>query len=75
MSVKTVNKSGYVWGHIATIMFHVILSLILLFFSYKKNYKKMHLVGRYVGFVLGAVSLLALVPILITKEDDEIVIS
>lgn len=70
MSDRHLSSGAYFWAHLGTIMFHLILALVLLYTSYKVNFTNHKMVSRYVGFILGGVSILALIPIFKTKDED-----
>ena len=72
--VKEISKKSYVWGHIGTIIFHVLIAALLITLYFRDtigrvNRKTMVLI---LGSILLIVSLLALAPIL--KDYDRIVI-
>lgn len=75
MSEKNIDKDAYVWGHVATIIFHVILGLVIITYALKINsaeLKNIRLVLLIAGGLLVVVSLLGLVPIL--KDYNKIII-
>ena len=76
MSEKNVDKDAYVWAHVGTIIFHVILGLIIVTYALKlkgsKELNHIRLVLLIVGGLLVVVSLLGLWPIL--KDYDKIII-
>ena len=68
---KDVSKATFVWSHVAVILFHVLLGILIL---YSMNAKKKVLgfkpdvMIRMVAWLLIVVSLLGLVPILVNTE-------
>lgn len=76
MSEKNIDKDAYVWGHVATIIFHVILGLVIITYALKLNGSKelnhIRLVLLIAGGLLVVVSLLGLWPIL--KDYNKIII-
>ena len=74
MSEKEISKKSYVWGHIGTIIFHVLIAslLITLYFRDSIGSASRKTMVLILGSVLLLVSLLALAPIL--KDYDKIVI-
>lgn len=74
MADKEISKQSYVWGHIGTIFFHVVVAslLITLYFRESIGSASRKTMVLILGSVLLLVSLLALAPIL--KDYDKIVI-
>ena len=74
MSTKEVDKSTYIWSHIAVIVFHSLIGIILISSYYNTTIKGIQTtkILLYVGWFLLILSLLSLVPIL--KNHDKIVI-
>lgn len=75
MGTKNIDDNTYFWGHIGTILFHVILAGLLIYSSYQK--KTFGLENRkfvmYCGVLLLIISLLAMIPIFKYKDDDIII--
>ena len=74
MAEKEISKKSYVWGHIGTILFHVLIAsfLIALYFRDHIGSASRKTMVLILGSVLLIVSLLALAPIL--KDYDKIII-
>jgi hypothetical protein len=73
--MKTVSSSAYFWGHLATIVFHVIIASLLISIYFKGNnwgMEKVRTISVSAGSVLLAVSLLSLVPILRYRKNIQI---
>ena len=74
MSTKEVDKSTYIWSHIAVIVFHSLIGILLISSYYANSIFGLQTTKLllYVGWFLLIVSLLSLVPIL--KSYDKIII-
>ena len=74
MSTKEVDKSAYIWSHVAVIIFHSLVGLLLISSYYNTTIKGIQTtkILLYVGWFLLILSLLSLVPIL--KDYDKLVI-
>ena len=75
MADKKISKKTYVWAHVATIMFHVLVGALLITLYFKDSLgsvsrKTMVLI---LGSVLVVLSLMGLIPVL--RDYDEIVIN
>jgi hypothetical protein len=69
MTTTNITGTDFKWGHIGVIIFHTIIAGILIFFGLRNtNYVNLKKYILYIGVLLGAVSLLALVPILNKKD-------
>lgn len=69
-TIKNVSKNSFAWGHFGVILFHVIISLILIFNKniFKDDNIRKYL--KYIGIILIIISLLALWPIFINYDKD-----
>ena len=72
---KEITKRTYVWAHVGTIMFHVLIGALLIALYFKDSLgaasrKTMVLI---LGVILVVISLLALIPIL--QNYNKIIIS
>ncbi len=69
-TIKNVSKNSFAWGHFGVILFHVIISLILIFNKniFKDNNIRTYL--KYIGIILIIISLLALWPIFVYYDKD-----
>lgn len=65
MSTQNISQSSFVWAHFGTILFHVILGSLLMWWTTKSqiNYAKLKKYVFWTGFVLALVSILGLIPI------------
>jgi hypothetical protein len=74
MATKTVSKDAYVWAHVGTIIFHLLLAIAVIAVAAKGNVfgLKQKTVLYVIGGILFVVSALSLVPIL--KDYERIII-
>jgi len=74
MTTKEVDKSAYIWSHVAVIIFHSLVGVLLISSYYNTTIKGIQTtkILLYVGWFLLILSLLSLVPIL--KNYDKLVI-
>jgi hypothetical protein len=64
-SDKKVSRDGYIWGHIATIIFHIIIASLLITLYFKKKWSRetIEIWCVTLGSILLVVSILSIVPI------------
>ena len=74
MAQKEVSKSAYVWGHVGSIVFHVLIAslLIALYFRDHLGSASRKTMVLILGSLLLLMSLLALIPVLM--DYDKIII-
>lgn len=70
---KEISMEAYQWGHFGTILFHLIIGSLIVYYNYTEKSKLGRKVTLWAAIVLIIVSLLALIPVF--KDYDEIVIS
>lgn len=71
MEDKTISKESYVWGHFGVILFHLAISIYLIYIYFSKlSLKTIKFSLLILGCVLALVSLLSLVPIF--KDYDRV---
>lgn len=59
---KPVSRKMFVWAHVLTIIFHLVIAALVIYAAYSGSDNKTLLYT--VGSILGAMSLLSLVPVL-----------
>ena len=69
-TTKNVSKEAYVWGHFATIFFHLLIAILLIFNRRIFKDKNLRKYLFYIGIILAIFSLLALVPIFNRYNQD-----
>ena len=64
-NIKQLSRDSYVWPHVAVIVFHVILAILIYVAADKGHVGQFdgRDVGKWCAIILGFVSTLALVPI------------
>lgn len=73
MGTQEVSRDSFVWGHFGTILFHLIIAILLIYWSkIDINHAKLKKYIFYVGVVLFIVSILALVPIFSHYDDGHV---
>jgi uncharacterized membrane protein len=70
MKEKIISKKSYIWGHVATILFHIIIACVLISVYFMKSWsrKKVDIICVSLGSILLTVSLLSFIPILTNWE-------
>lgn len=70
MTDKTVSRTDYVWGHIAIIIFHIVVAslLISIYFMEEWSRNTVNIICVTLGSIMLTMSLLAFVPILNIRE-------
>jgi len=64
MGDKTISKESYVWGHFGVILFHLLISVYLIYIYFSKlTLKTIKLSVLIIGGVLALVTLLSMIPI------------
>jgi len=63
--MTVISRDAYVWGHFAVILFHIGIAAVLISMYYVEDWSEntLRTIALSLGWVLMAVSLLALVPI------------
>lgn len=65
MATRTLDQKTFVWAHVATILFHLIIASLLIWWTRTDiNYAKLKKYVFWTGIVLFVVSALAFWPIL-----------
>lgn len=67
---KTISNDFYFWAHIATILFHLVVSALVLWRGW---FVKKDKVLLWTGIILALISFLSLVPIIKYKNDQIII--
>lgn len=64
--MKSVSRDAYLWGHLATIFFHIAIAstLIAIYFKESWSRRKIEILCISLGSVLLVVSILSMIPIL-----------
>ena len=73
MGTQEVSQKSFVWGHFGTILFHLIIATLLIYWSKTEiNHAKLKKYIFWIGVVLLIVSVLALIPIFSHYDDGHV---
>ena len=70
--VKHIDMEKYQWGHFGTILFHLIVGGVIIYYNRSRSSSEKR-ISFWAGVILFFVSLLALLPIF-NKDYDKIII-
>lgn len=73
MGTQEVSQESFVWGHFGTILFHLIIASLLIYWGkIDINHAKLKRYIFWVGVILFVVSILALIPIFSHYDDGHV---